>query len=482
MIPSFVDKEKIPHKPGIYMYKDSTGKVIYVGKAIDLYNRVSSYFRGYEESSSAYFSGAHNTKTMQLVSNIADLETIIVESELEALILEANLIKKFLPHYNIRLTDDKDYLYIAVTKEDFPQVITARKKDLRPISTRFALRSNKIVSHARGSLHFASQNVKHFFGPFPSSKTVKATLKQLRRVFPWCSAPQRDILKAQKNECFLDSGTNSATIAKTRRKSCFYYHLKLCPGACIGAISKEDYKKIINQFVKFMDGRKDELLEELQKEMEDKSKNLEFEEAAKIKRIIAGITYMLQPNRVSSYLENPNFLEDENKIGIEELKRVLNLPELPERIEGYDISNFQGQESTGSMVVLTNGEIDKSQYRRFKIKITGKPNDYGMHEEMMGRRLKNSWPLPQLFIIDGGRGQVRAAQKKLLEKGINTPVFGLAKRMEWLYPPEGEVIKLPKRSLSLRLLQKLRDESHRFAVSYHRKLRNELFRNQMKEH
>lgn len=418
MLPSFVDKEKIPHKPGIYMYKDNTGKVIYVGKAIDLYNRVSSYF-----------SGAHNTKTMQLVSNIADLETIIVESELEALILEANLIKKFLPHYNIRLTDDKDYLYIAVTKEDFPQVITARKKDLRPI--------------------------KHYFGPFPSSKTVKATLKQLRRVFPWCSNPP---------------GPRNKTL-----RPCFYYHLKLCPGACIGAIAKEDYRKIINRFVKFMEGKKDELLEELQKEMEERSKNLEFEEAARVKRIISGITYMLQPNRVSSYLENPNFLEDENRIGIEELKRVLNLPELPERIEGYDISNFQGQEATGSMVVLTNGEIDKSQYRRFKIKITGKPNDYGMHEEMMGRRLKNSWPLPQLFIIDGGRGQVRAAQKKLLEKGINTPVFGLAKRMEWLYPPEGEVIKLPKRSLSLRMLQKLRDESHRFAITYHRKLRNKAF-------
>lgn len=438
MIPVFIDKNKIPHKPGIYMYKDNSGRVIYVGKAIDLHNRVSSYF-----------SGAHDTKTMQLVSNIADLETIIVESELEALILEANLIKKFLPHYNIRLTDDKDYLYIAVTKEDFPQVITARKKDLRPI--------------------------KHYFGPFPSSKTVKTTLKQLRRVFPWCSAPQRDILKAQENECFLDSGTNSATIAKTRFKSCFYYHLKLCPGACAGAINIEDYRKIINLFVKFMEGKKDELLNELHKEMEEKSNAQAYEEALKIKKIISGITYMLQPNRVSSYLENPNFLEDENKRGLEELKLVLGLNELPERIEGYDISNIQGTDATGSMVVLTYGEIDKSQYRRFKIKITGKPNDYAMHEEMMGRRLKNIWPLPQLFIIDGGRGQVRAAYKKLKEAGVDLPVFGLAKRMEWLYPPEGEVIKLPKRSIALRLIQKLRDESHRFAVAYHRKLRNKAF-------
>jgi len=150
----------------------------------------------------------------------------------------------------------------------------------------------------------------------------------------------------------------------------------------------------------------------------------------------------------------------------------LKLPSWPERIECYDISNFQGTDATGSMVVLTNGEIDTSQYRKFKIKMSGKPNDFAMHAEMMGRRLKHSeWPLPQLFLIDGGRGQVRASQMELLKKDITIPVFGLAKRLEWLYPPEGEVIMLSKRSLALRLLQKIRDESHRFALGYHRKLR-----------
>lgn len=423
MIPSFIGKDKIPHKSGIYMYKDSSGRVIYVGKAIDLYNRVSSYF-----------SGPQNIKTTRLVENIADVETIIVESELEALILEANLIKKYFPLYNINLKDDKDYLYIGVTKDDFSQVITARKKDLLEI--------------------------KSFFGPFPSSRTVKTTLKQLRKVFPWCSNPP-----GSRNKSF---------------RPCFYYHLKLCPGACVEVITKEEYRKIINRFVKFMEGKKDELLDELNKEMEEKSKNLEFEEAGRVKKVIEGINYLLQPNRVSSYLENPNFLEDERQKGLEQLQKVLNLTELPDRIEGYDISNIQGTDATGSMVVLTNGEIDKSQYRRFKIKISGKPNDYAMHSEMMERRLKNKWPLPNLFIIDGGRGQVRASYKKLQEQGINTPIFGLAKREEWLYPPEGEIIKLPKRSLSLRLLQKLRDESHRFAVSYHRKLRAKSFLKEVK--
>lgn len=418
MVPSFIDKEKIPHKPGIYMYKNSLGSVIYVGKAIDLYNRVSSYF-----------SGAHDLKTMRLVEEIRDIETIIVESELEALILEANLIKKYYPIFNISLKDDKEYLYIAVTKADYPQVMTARKRDLKPI--------------------------KHYFGPFPSSRTVKMTLKQLRKVFPWCSNPP-----GSKNK----SG-----------RPCFYLHIKLCPGACIGAITKQDYNKIINRFVKFMDGRKDELTQDLTAEMTKYSKDEQYEQAQSVKKVLEGIQYLLQSNRVSSYLENPNFLEDEHKRGLLELQQVLNLPDYPERIEGYDISNISGTNATGSMVVLTNGEIDKSQYRRFKIKITGKPNDYGMHAEMMGRRSNNSWPLPQLFIIDGGRGQVRASQAELQKKGINIPIFGLAKRMEWLYPVEGEVVKLPKRSLALRLLQKLRDESHRFAISYHRKLRAQSF-------
>lgn len=418
MIPKFIEKSQIPHQPGIYMYKDETGKVIYVGKAIDLYNRVSSYF-----------SGPQNVKTTRLVENIRGVETIIVESELEALILEANLIKKFYPLFNISLKDDKDYLYIAVTKEDFPKVITARKKELIPI--------------------------KAFFGPFPSAKTVKSTLKQLRRVFPWCVSPPGSRNKVQR--------------------PCFYYHLNLCPGACVGTISKENYNLILNRFIKFMSGKQHELLSELQDEMKSYSDSNEFEMADRVKKVITGISYLLQPNRVGSYLENPNFLSDERQLGLAELQKVFKLDVLPARIEGYDISNISGTNATGSMVVLTGGEIDKSQYRKFKIKIAGKPNDYAMHAEMMGRRLKNDWQLPDLMIIDGGRGQVRAALAELEKAGVKIPIYGIAKRMEWLYPSEGEVMKLPSRSLALRLLQKLRDESHRFAINYHRKLRAKQF-------
>ncbi|MCL4365825.1 excinuclease ABC subunit UvrC [Patescibacteria group bacterium] len=410
MIPSTFEKSKIPHQPGVYIFKNSTDDVLYVGKAIDLYHRVSSYF-----------SGAQIPKTAMLVEQIADVDTVIVQSELEALILEANLIKKYLPPFNIRLTDDKSYLYIGLTKEDFPKIVTLRKKELN--------------------------EVKKYWGPFPSSRTVKNTLKSLRRVFPWCSGPGY------------------------RSRMCFYYHIGLCPGACAGIISKKDYNKILSRFSKFMDGKVSELTDVLTSEMMQASNQQKFEEAAKIKRILEGISYMTQTNRAQLYLENPNFLEDERQLALESLQKDLNLKKIPERIEAYDISNIQGKESTGSMVVLTNGEIDKSQYRKFKIRITGKPNDVGMHKEMMRRRLNHKeWPLPDLIIIDGGRGQVRGVESILLTANFHLPIYGLAKRMEWLYPPEGEVVKLSRRSSSLKMLQKLRDEAHRFAISYHKKL------------
>lgn len=402
MIPSFVDRDKLPHKPGVYQFKNKADRVIYVGKAIDLYHRVTSYFNGHPRG----------VRT-NLVEQIVSVETIIVESELEALILEANLIKKHLPQFNVRLTDDKDYLYIKITREDSPKVITARKHELK------------------GSLKY--------FGPFPSSRTVKDTLKALRKVFPWCSASRW-------------------------QRPCFYYHLGLCPGPCVGVISKEEYRKNIRRLIKLLDGKKDQLVTDLTKKMEELSKEQKFEEAARIKKTLTGILYLTQPNKIKNYLENPNFLEDQRILALEQLQKALKLKDIPHRIEGYDISNIQGHEATGSMVVLTEGEIDKSQYRKFKIHITGRPNDVGMHKEMMGRRLKHSeWPLPDLMIIDGGLGQVRAVN-------FGIPIYGLAKRMEWLYSPDGSIIKLPKSSPALRLLQKLRDEAHRFAITYHRKL------------
>lgn len=411
------DKSKIPHKPGVYIYKNKLGKIIYVGKAIDLYSRVSSYFSN----------SWHDVKTTRLISEISSVETITVASELEALIFEASLIKKYLPLYNIKLTDDKDYLYIKITKEDFPKVIVARKSDLI--------------------------DAKIYFGPFPSGSTVRLTLKKLRKVFPWCSKPP------------------SAEVQNW--KPCFYYHLELCPGPCVGKIEKQEYNKIIYRLSKFLDGKKDQVVDDLLKEMNDLSKKLEFEKASNIKKTIEGINYLTKKNDVRGYLENPNFAEDQNKLSLESLKNDLNLAKIPERIECFDISNISGEYATGAMVVLTQGDIDKSQYRKFKIHISGKPNDAGMLKEMMERRLKHTeWSMPDLILVDGGIAQVKAVNFQISNSKFQIPVYGLAKRMEWLYSSEGKIIKLSRSSKSLLILQKIRDEAHRFAITYHRKLRS----------
>lgn len=416
MIPVFIDQARVPHKPGVYIYKDSAGKILYVGKAVNLYHRVASYFNKQLDP-----------KTASLVERIKGCETIEVTSELEALILEANLIKKYCPPYNVKLTDDKDYLYIKITKGDFPQVLTARKQELT--------------------------DATDYFGPFPSSKTVRETLKKLRRIFPWCSNP----------------------ISKNGRP-CFYYHLHLCPGACIDKISRVNYRKIINRFKKFLKGKKEELICDLQKEMNQYSESLAYEKAQATKKILEGILYLTQPNLAQVYLENPNFIEDQNKKALLNLQCDLHLSKLPERIECFDISNLQGKEATGALVVLTGGVVDKRWYRKFKIRLLSKPNDTAMIEEMIGRRIKHSeWPQPDLILVDGGKGQVSVAYKVLKQNGWDVPVFGLAKRREWLYSFNKEVVKLPKSSLSLQLLQKIRDEAHRFATLYHQKLRRLSF-------
>lgn len=432
---------QISPKPGVYIFKNAQNKVLYVGKAVNLRHRVASYF-----------SNPKDAKALELAKRVKKAETIIVESELEALILEANLIKKHLPLFNVRLTDDKDYLYIAVTKEAYPKVLTVRKKELA--------------------------GVKKYWGPFPSSKTVRLTLKALRKVFPWCGNKSN----TNKSNAHSWSGMRGIEypLLEWKHKPCFYYHLGLCSGPCAEIISQKEYRKIINRFSKFLDGKAPELISQLRSEMMQLAKEQKFEEAGKIKKSLEGISYLLQPNKVKLYLENPNFLQEENKLALKQLQEELKLAKLPQRIEGYDISNISGKEATGSMVVLAHGGIDKSQYRKFRIRISGKPNDVGMMKEMIKRRLSHpEWSLPDLIIVDGGRGQAKAAKSEIQNSKLEVALFGLAKKREWLYPPEGDIIKLSKKSLSLKLLQKLRDEAHRFAVSYHRKLRGRILLDQM---
>lgn len=428
MLPKFISKKNLSNLPGVYLYKNSDGEVIYCGKAINLLKRVSSYFNR-----------NNDTKTSILVSNIAQIETIVVQSELEALILEANLIKKYKPRFNIRLVDDKEYLYIKITRELFPQVLTARKSQLK--------------------------GAKDYFGPFPSSTIVRDTLKKLRRVFKWCNNPPVRVKLSGESEKL-----------KYPIKACFYFHLDLCSGACAHVVDGSAYRKQIGGFVKFLSGQGGSLVDELEKKMKKAASGQRFEEANGYKKMLEGISYLRASTNIANYLANPNFIENVRQSGLEELVVVLNLIKKPDRIECYDISNIGGHQAVGSMVVLTNGEIDKSNYRKFKIKSEGKPNDFAMHQEMMRRRLHHpEWGMPDVIIIDGGRGQVRAVKEELVKQGYRIPIWGIAKRREWLYPPDGSEISLAKNSLALRLIQKIRDESHRFAITYHRKLRQKKF-------
>lgn len=427
MINRFINKQKIPNLPGVYLYKNKDGVIIYCGKAINLAKRVSSYFNR-----------SVSWKTSSLVAEIADIETIVVESELEALILEANLIKSYKPKFNIRLIDDKEYLYIKVSKGAYPKIMTARKGQLG--------------------------DSKEYFGPFPSSTTVKETLKRLRKVFRWCNNPP-ELVKNKTGKRIVNP-----------KKACFYYHLNLCSGACAGIVSGGEYRKQIGSFIKFLSGNGGSLVADLEKRMKIAAKEQLFEEANEYKRMIEGIGYLRASTSVANYLSNHNFIDEVRNDGLVELQRVFGLKNLPNRIECYDISNISGQQSVGSMVVLTNGEIDKTSYRKFKIKIDGKPNDFAMHQEMMRRRLNHpEWGWPELIIIDGGRGQVRAVSEELENRKMKIPIWGIAKRREWLYPPVGDEIRLKKNSLGLRLIQKIRDESHRFAITYHRSLRAKAF-------
>jgi excinuclease ABC subunit C len=453
-----VNLKSLPHAPGVYLFKNNRQKVIYVGKAIDLRNRVSSYFssgarKGSLRSANLRGDFQPNPKllprTTLLVRDIKDFDHIRVESELEALILEANLIKKYRPYYNVRLKDDKDYLYIKITREDFPTVVLARTRDLT--------------------------SAKRYFGPFPNSSAARTTYKLLRRLFPF------------------------RTCQPNQGRACFYYHLGQCLGVCIGQIDQKTYQVMIRHLIHFLEGKKETVIQGLTWDMNNASRELKYERAAQIKRQIESIHYVTQQTRlIDRYIENPNLVEDLREQALRDLAEAINLSGRHlTRLEAYDNSNIQGQQAVTSMVVFTGGEPDPSQYRKFRIKTVGGIDDYAYFREVLRRRFKrlkvspnqkfnlrdrkfmdvNSdesfEAVPDLLVIDGGRGQVAAAQGVLLEMNLPLPIIGLAKRLEEVYlPGQAKPLRLAKGSEALKLLQHIRDEAHRFALAYHRKLRN----------
>ena len=430
LLVSLSDYQSLPTKPGIYLFLNEKNRILYVGKAKNLKKRVNSYFAKYI---------VLGPKTQILVSQIKRIKTIIVPSEIEALLLEINYIKKYKPKYNIRLTDGKNYPLIRVSTEKYPKILIARRSDDNP--------------PAGGSI---------YFGPFPNAKEMRIVLKIIRKIFPYQSVPNHP------------------------KKMCLYYHLGLCPCPPVfdSVEFRKEYKKTIKHIVDFLNGNTKKIIKDLIKERDLLSHSESFEKAKEIQNKINAIEIITGPfyNNTFDPDINPNFMEDLIKKEILDLKEILNkngvLIKNLERIECYDISNISGTNATGSMVVFTDGEKDSQWYRRFKIRLENKPNDFAMIAEVLKRRLSHpEWPMPNLIIVDGGKGQVSSGLKVLKETNNQIPLIGLAKREETIITSDFKQISLPKNSNALKLIMRIRDEAHRFAVTYHRKLRSKNFLN-----
>lgn len=546
--------KKLPANPGCYIYRDADGKVLYVGKALSLRSRVRSYFQS---------STRHDLRIARLVGKVRDVEWIVVDSEIEALVLECNLIKRYRPPYNVRLRDDKSYPFITITNEKFPRVMFTRQ------------------ARRRGG---------KYFGPYTSAYSVRETLALLHKVFP-----------------LIPCGKSWS--GQPEQKPCLYFHLGQCLAPCAGLSDPKEYAGVIKEVQQFLSGRGDKLVGSLKKQMDDAAEAQDYEKAAAVRDKLMALDDVLQRQKVLGaekvdqdiiavvkdergaavqmlyvrggkligqrqffldgsgeappaeavqefvkqyYAEAPEVpkqillpVEFEERAivqqwlrakrgstmtlevprggdklalvemaatnaeqalaafsseiqqkeayaeaAIGQLQEALDLPTPPIRIEGYDISNIQGTAPVGSMVTVENGQPAKSQYRRFKIRWHPEsPNDFAMMNEVITRRLRaflnqdeKFSRLPDLIMIDGGKGQLSAALSARDTLGLTVPMVGLAKRMELVYVPLGPAteggeyqfreLELPLTSPGLVLLRKLRDEAHRFALTFHRKVRD----------
>jgi excinuclease ABC subunit C len=415
------DISKIPHNPGVYLFKNKQNIIIYVGKAIDLKKRVSSYFKNSKNLA---------IKTQKLVENIDVIDYILTDNEEEALIKENELIKKYQPKYNIVLRDDKSYPYIEITiLEDCPKIFFTRKPCFI------------ISGKAKQSL---------FFGPYPNVYDAKKIINYV-------------IKEYKLRECKYD-------LTKKRVKPCLNFQIGKCNAPCVGNISNQEYKKQIDKAIAFLKGKQKQIIKKLSQTMQEYSDNLEFEKAGEIRDILKGAN---QINKVAFIKKQINI---ENVLI--ELKQKLNLKNKPYRIEAFDISNISGKDAVGAMVVFVNGKPVKKFYKKFRIKGVTKIDDFAMIKEVVSRcysKLKEKGEeLPDLILIDGGKGQVSSAVMALKKLDINFPdIIGLAKKLELIYIyNKKEPVILNKYSDELQLLQRIRDEVHRFVITYHKKIRS----------
>ena len=414
----------LPSSRGVYIFRALSGKPIYIGKAVNLRKRVRQYFR----KSSANFA---DPKFRSLVNSIHDLDFYTTKSENEALLLETRLIKEYSPHFNVLMRDDKRFLMIKIDlREKFPAIKLVRLK---------------------------KNDSCKYFGPFPHGSALRETAEFLSARFGLrvCNNPDPDI-----------SDYRHCIAGPTGR----------CCAPCIGKTTEENYRKNVEALINVLNGNTEEIQSELEQMMKKEAENARFEQAAKLRDMADNLKSLFRPERrfVKTYLKN-----DINADSIKELKNILKLQKEPQRIEAFDISNIAGTLAVASMVSFQNGKPDKKNYRRFKIECKNTPDDFAMMQEVVERRIKRlveeNKPLPDLILIDGGKGQLSAA-KKALEKypsSAGTAIAALAKKQEEIFiPQKEESITLDKHSPALKLLQAIRDEAHRFALTYHRSLRD----------
>lgn len=415
-----------PTTPGVYLMKDSKARVIYVGKAVNLRSRVRSYFS--EQSAS-------DRRTAELVTEIADLDFIETDSEVDALLLEARLIKDIQPRFNSELKDDKTFPYLEITThEDFPRVEFTRQP------------------RSSGS---------KLYGPFTSAKKLRGTISILQKIF-------------QFRTCSLDIEESDERWNWFR--PCLLHSIKQCTAPCNLRISKEEYQKDIKRLRLFLDGGKTRLLKELKQEMEAASLAKQYEKAARIRDEIQALHDLHLRGNLETH-EQPEVFYIDPKKGIAGLKQIFKLPELPRRIEGIDIAHLQGDDTVASLVQFIDGLPFKHGYKRYKIRTVEGVDDYASIREVVSRRFRRlqqeGEAFPDILLIDGGKGQLNAALTAMRAIDITPPfTISLAKQQEEVYVPgEEQPRRLSRHSFGLRLLQYVRDESHRFAQNYHHQLR-----------
>lgn len=424
-----LDRRHIPHKTGVYIMCDAGGEILYIGKAVDLAKRVAQYFNPNKE----------DVKNQALAPLVRRIDYVLCESEREALLLERRLIHENQPFFNVMWKDGKTYPYLKLSMgEDYPRLFTTRRK----------VRDGGM-----------------YFGPFPRVAPVRSLLRYLwrQRMFPL-------------RPCAYDF-SEAKPLDPKKIKACLYYHTKECPAPCAGKIAKADYRAIAEKAGLFFRGRYKDLKAVLERDMKAASAALEYEKAAQLRDNMLALGLMGERVRVRAVEADDVGGHVAATQSVTALQKALDLPTPPVHVECFDISHFQGHQTVASMTCFVGGRPHRDHYRKFKIREVSGIDDFKSMREAVYRRYKRLQAekarLPDLVLIDGGKGQLGAAQEALAELKLKIPLASLAKRIEEVFVPgRSESILLPIGDPALSLLQKLRDEAHRFGVSFHRLLRD----------